>query len=60
MAVSHASRTFDNGLATRRNSTIPTQGVVDSQLPSEADDAVTSTINGEQLAITPNSDGTDK
>jgi virulence-associated protein VagC len=60
MATSHDSRIFASGTATTLYVTVPAQVVSDSQFPFETDDAVTVTIDDDQLVITPNSEQSDE
>lgn len=51
MTTTHPSRIFDSGPATTLYGTIPAQVVADSQFQFKYDDAVTITIDGDQLVI---------
>jgi antitoxin component of MazEF toxin-antitoxin module len=53
MTTSHDSRIFASGNATTLYVTVPAQVVSDSQFPFETDDAVTVTIDDDQLVISP-------
>jgi hypothetical protein len=60
MTTSHPSRIFNSGDATTLYVTIPAQVVSDSQFPFEIDDAVTVTINDDELVISPNTEEPDE
>ncbi|MFB6300647.1 MAG: hypothetical protein ABEH65_10345 [Halobacteriales archaeon] len=55
MTTTHPSRIFSSGDATTLYVTIPAAIVSDSQFPFAVDEAVTVTIDGDQLRITADS-----
>lgn len=60
MADTHSSRIFRSGDATTLYVTIPAEVVSDSQFPFDADQAVTVTIDGDELIVSKRTEETDE